>query len=195
MRYFRAFAILALTAAVSVSDTGEKFSAESSKVTVSGTSTAHDWTVEGTVINGAVEITPALPDNPSDLARTRVSVTAEIPVVSLKSGKRAMDEVMYKALKSKDHPTIRFVLTGIRPESGNSQSFRVKATGDLTVAGQTRRKSMTANVRRVSSSTLRISLSTTMKMTDFGIRPPTALLGAIRSGDTVTVGITWTVKK
>jgi hypothetical protein len=30
-----------------------------------------------------------------------------------------------------------------------------------------------------------------MKMSDFGIKPPTAMLGVIKSGDAITVKVNW----
>ncbi len=38
---------------------------------------------------------------------------------------------------------------------------------------------------------LSIATKTPLKMTDYGMTPPTAMFGMIRSGDAVTVEVTW----
>ena len=40
---------------------------------------------------------------------------------------------------------------------------------------------------------LTIATTTTQKMTDFGITPPTAMFGTIKSGDQVRIDVTWHV--
>ena len=62
--------------------------------------------------------------------------------------------------------------------------------GQLTVAGKTRNVKLDVAVVPAGSN-LSVSTHAAFKMTDFAIKPPTAMLGMIRSGDAVTVNVTW----
>lgn len=70
-----------------------QFSANS-KVTVAGTSTLHDWTMDTESVKGEADI--EVSDNKILSIK---EIKAEIPVESLKSGKSAMDKNAYEALK------------------------------------------------------------------------------------------------
>ena len=48
-------------------------------------------------------------------------------------------------------------------------------------------------VRRLSTDRLEISGDTSLRMTEFGIDPPTAMLGMLHTGDIVHVRWTWIV--
>jgi hypothetical protein len=74
-----------------------------SKVTVDGTSTVHDWTVESQILRGTMEVPADFASNPAAAAKnTKVEIT--IPVRQLKSGKTAMNNIMWEAMKMKEHP-------------------------------------------------------------------------------------------
>src|SRR5690554_7280057 len=60
-------------------------------------------------------------------------------------------------------------------------------SSDLTLAGVTRQIQMDVNVEETSEG-IRYTGSVPLKMSDFEIRPPTAMFGALRTGDEVTVG-------
>jgi polyisoprenoid-binding protein YceI len=61
-----------------------------------------------------------------------------------------------------------------------------KCSGDLTIAGQT--KSVTMDVEfRLGSDGAAVKGSYTLEMSDYGIKPPTLMLGAIKVRDPVTI--------
>ena len=145
---------------------------------IAGTSNIHDWTstaekvkVEGSYILGADQF---------DIPTLRV----KIPVESIKSSKgRIMDNKTYDALQSEKHPEITFVLKDITDVKATS----LKAVGTLTIAGKA--KTVTLNVERRldDKGVLTFTGKKALKMTDFGVDPPTALLGTLKTGDDVTV--------
>ena len=78
-----------------------------SSVKIDGTSTVHDWTVEGKLIGGFMDVDGEFP---SDLSVATVpeltsppKVNVQIPVRSIKSGKSTMDSVMHTAMKQSKH--------------------------------------------------------------------------------------------
>lgn len=177
----------------------------SSRLTVEGTSTIHDWTVEGHLIRGELifqDIEPAslwTHANPFPQALD-VTVHVEIPVDSLKSDNNGLNRRMYEALKADVHPTMTYRLeraeirTGQTADaSGSGASLIVETAGVLTVAGVDRTVDIPMQVTRLPGDGLEVSGETSLKMTEFGIEPPRAMLGALRTGDTVKVQWTWTL--
>lgn len=165
-----------------------------SKVRIEGTSTIHDWTVESQMIGGAMELETS---TAADLLSMKVKPKVEvaIPVRSLKSGKKPMDTVMYNAMKQTDHPKIEYHLGKLTPKGVGDKpdTFVYTATGALTVSGVTRTNSMTVNISRIDKTQLKVTGTTNLKMTDFGIKPPAPdlALGLIKTGDDIKITFEW----
>ena len=165
-----------------------------SKVTVDGTSTVHDWTVESRIVKGTMEVPADFASNPAAAAKnTKVEIT--IPVRSLKSGKTSMNNIMWEAMKMKEHPNIVYKLVELTPKSGGAQgsSAQFDAKGTLTVAGVTRTNTMPVTIEKAGETKAKATGTTTVKMTDFGIKPPapTVGLGFIKTGDDVKISFEW----
>lgn len=186
---------VALCAALAVfaADTIRFESQPGSKVKVDGTSTVHAWTVESQIVKGTMEVPADFASNPAAVRSAKVEVT--IPVRSLKSGKTSMNNIMWEAMKIKEHPNIEYKLTELTPRSGSAQagSAQFDAKGTLTVAGVTRTNTMPVTIEKVGENKARATGTTTVKMTDFGIKPPAPAvgLGFIKTGDEVKVSFEW----
>lgn len=176
-----------------------------SRVQLLGTSNLHDWTIKGTVIEGYVDVNETCRLNPkvqelSGLDRVMASVKThvEIPIPSLKSGHAGMDKNTYKALKSEQYPRIIYNLEKISIRS-QPQPPRMTATFDTTgrlfVAGATRTIPMTVTAEPRDDRQFQVSGEITIRMTDFGIRPPTALFGTLKTGDQLTIQFTWVLDR
>lgn len=194
-----ALGVALLTAtAVFGADTIHFDSRPGSKIKIDGTSTVHDWTVESGIIKGGMHVPADFASNPAAAAKnTKVEVT--IPVRSLKSGKTAMNNIMWEAMKMKDHPNIDYKLIELTPKSGGAQgaSAQFDAKGALTVAGVTRTNTMPVTIEKLGDNKAKASGTTTVKMTDFGIKPPapTVGLGFIKTGDDVKIAFEWHVEQ
>merc|ERR1712000_68435 len=111
------------------------------------------------------------------------SVKAE----SLKSGKSGMDKNTYKALNTGKYKTIDFNLTSVsKIEKISENSFKAIVKGDLTISGSKKSISLTLNLK-LDGSKLLVEGEKALKMTDFGIEPPKALLGTIKTGDAIKI--------
>lgn len=201
-------AALALAANANAADNTVRLSSKpGSKVFMDGTSSIHDWTVEGAIISGAFEVEPEFLTDLS-LKSVKSLMTKEtnpkceisIPVRSLKSGKQKMDEIMLDALKSSEHKAIVFklkemVVKGDVPASG---AAKFDAKGDLTVAGTTKPCDMEVAIERVANGRVKFIGSQKLKMTDFGIAPPSPEIPGmdrIKTGDDITIRFEWLVGK
>jgi polyisoprenoid-binding protein YceI len=192
--------IAGLTAAVVLSAqaqtlTGYK-SAIGSKVTIDGTSNIHDWTVEGSVISGILEL-----DKDTLLKGAAGAVpckaTVKIPVRSLKSGKDKMDEVMQEHMSMEKYPMIDYTLTELKVVKAGANGVECESKGNLVVSGTTNAITMPVTIAKAGDDGLKIDGKIDLKMTTFNIKPPQPALamGLIKTGDDVKLGITWLVKE
>ena len=114
-------------------------------------------------------------------------LTFSVEVEQLKSGKSGMDNNTFKALNSKTYKTINFKLVSVTKISEKSENnFTIETQGDLTISGVTKRINQTFTVKIIGKKAV-FSGKTKIDMTVFGVKPPTALMGTIKTGKDVTV--------
>lgn len=163
----------------------EKYDVVSSKVTISGTSNLHDWvsTVNNVTATGAIDIVNG---EVSEINNFNV----KIPVTSIKSDNGSiMDNKTYDALKYKAYPNIYFELTSATP-SANKQ---LKVVGKLSVAGVKRVITMDVDYKILTNGNIVFTGKESLKMTDYKVNPPTALMGTLTTGDLITINFNITV--
>lgn len=166
----------------------------SGKNMIKGTSSMHDWQSVVEKQSGAAVINTA---GTLDIKSLNVRMATK----SIRSVKEngsyydaSMDKNTYKALDADKYPEIVYTLTSTSnvKTSGNTSTFT--ATGNLTIAGKTNR--VTFPVKAVvNGNNITFTGSTKFKMSSFGIKPPTALLGTIKTGDDITIVINTTYTK
>lgn len=185
-----ATAMTLAAAAPAFAQTAVLTTAPTSKLTVAGGSNVHDWSCSGSKFDAAVEMDATSLTLPlAEVGKPIVKVVVSIPTKSIKCGKDKMDENMYKALKAEQFPTIKYELTSYKldPSKTTATSFVALTEGQLTVAGTTAKVEIPVTANRkdggqfVGEGTLR------MLMTDVGIKPPTALLGTMRTKNEITI--------
>ena len=169
-----------------------------SKLKLDGTSTIHDWTVESSIIGGFIEFESADALDPAKASgEVKARVEVNVPVTSLKSGKKPMDEIMHDAMKVKDHKNVKFVLKDMKAQPRQAgQPLKFNTLGELTVAGVTKPIDLVVTLEPEGNK-LKASGSKQVKMTDFGIKPPAPALGLgfIKTADEVTVTFEWNTRK
>jgi polyisoprenoid-binding protein YceI len=160
-----------------------------SKLWIEGTSNLHGWSCKANQLDAAVELDAAAATNLASAAPKALKhVTVRVPVKSLKCGHGAMDDNLYKALKADDDSSIRYILASFEPSGGAAKdSFTLNTVGTLEVAGRENQVSMAVEATRLPDGTVKAVGSVPIKMTDYGIKPPTALFGRLKTGDEVTV--------
>ena len=168
-----------------------------SMLKMEGTSTIHDWTMEGTLIGGFLEVDSQFPTSALTNAQAaKPNVQAVIPVRSLKSYAKRMDEVMQEHMNATKFPKIEYRLIELKPKptAGTSDPAQFDAVGTLTIAGVTRTNTMPVMFERVEGNKLKVTGSTPLKMTDFGVEPPApSILGmpVIKTGDDIKISFEW----
>jgi polyisoprenoid-binding protein YceI len=157
-----------------------------SKITIAGTSNVHDYTAttaKASITNvrlGGSVAGDAFWDEvqkPGGLESFDISIPAE----SLKSSKEGLDKNMYKALKTKEHKDIVFSLKSMSGTPG-----ALSATGLLRIAGVEREVTLPLKTARKGDG-LVVSGTVDVLMTDYGIKPPTAMLGMVKADPKIKV--------
>jgi polyisoprenoid-binding protein YceI len=202
MKFMRSFSVKALAlllGVVAVSAQVRYQASPGSKVKIDGTSTIHDWTVEGGVIGGFIEFESDSVIDPAKATTGEVKAKVEVsfPVRTLQSGKKPMNDIMYDTMKVKDHTAIKYVMKEMKAQERKAgEPLKFDTKGDLTVAGVTKPIDMVVTLEPQGNK-LKATGSKQLKMTDFGMKPPAPAvgLGLIKTADEVTVTFEWVTAK
>lgn len=160
-----------------------------SEVSFTGTSSLHGFSCKTTQFDAQLSVDPEYATNLADLARPIGAVNVTIPVRSLSCGNKGLESNMLKALKADQHATITFRLTTyeIEAASRSETAFTAQATGSLSIAGRERPVQLRLRGERHPDGAVRARGERDLLMSDFGIRPPTMMLGAVKTGDRIVV--------
>jgi hypothetical protein len=160
----------------------------SSRVSIAGTSNIHAYTASTTaarivrlqVASGAVgaNVWEQIL-KPGALEAFEIS----IPAATLSSPKEGLDKNMHKALKVTEHPDITFRLSRLE---GAEASGAIRGVGILKIAGVEREVTLALKTQRAEG-TFTVTGEVHLLMTDFGITPPKAMLGMLKTDPKVTV--------
>lgn len=161
-----------------------KFSAKNNiTMSVSGTSTMHDWVMKSTTGDCTATFT-------EDAKGTLTDVTAFTFTVSskaLKSGKDGMDKNAYKALKADKNPTITATLKSADVIAKDAKNYTIKAVVKLTIAGKTLETDLIAQAKHINDNSYVITGEKKISMKDYGMEPPSFMLGAVKTGNDVNI--------
>ena len=164
-----------------------------SKLSINGDSSVHKWKVETKVVGGFLQVDSAALAEPGKI-ETKGKVI--IPVRQLKSGKKRMDEVMHAAMNEKKHKLIDFTLSGLNVNSVKDGVANCASNGTIKINGKTKPLTMDISIASKGDQ-LVVTGSAILKMTDFGIKPPSPKLptGNIVTKDEVKISFEWVVAK
>ena len=168
---------------------GQLYIQHESKLWLEGTSTLHDYSSKATKIVGTIEM-DSLSAEMKFKNMESVLSKAEIiiPIKSMHSESEKMDNNMYEALKADDHPEIlyKFMQDSIISDS-NKDSLILKAIGKLTVAGKENTTEMKVTLTKNNDGSIRVTGAKELFMTDFGVDPPSFMLGVLKTNNRVIV--------
>jgi len=159
-----------------------------SKLWIEGGSNLDDWTCRASSIDAAIDVDEAFLKTAAATPSLLKKVQVKVPVRNLKCGHGGMDNNLYKALKADDTPDISYIIATFDVVPGaTNDSFTVKTVGALKIAGTEKTVSMDVMATRLEDGSIRADGELPLLMTDFGVKPPTAMLGTLRTSNKVTV--------
>jgi polyisoprenoid-binding protein YceI len=153
----------------------------SSTMTIQGTSSLHDW--EEKVDKFDVRLSVKLKDKEITSIDNANFVCK---AASISSESSIMTNKTLEALKADKFPEITFKLVSVDKLTSQGGTFSGTASGDISLAGVTKRITLAFTGINTSN---RITLkgSKTVSLKDYNIKPPTAMLGTLKTGDQVTI--------
>jgi hypothetical protein len=159
------------------------------RVAISGTSNIHPYTASTTTLRIVrLQLQPSLTDpefldaivKPGAIGAFEIA----IPAASLTSPKEGIDKNMHKALKVAEFPEITFSLVRLERSPGAADLLR--GIGTLQIAGISRDVVLNlAATQNGGAITVKGELQ--LLMTDYGVTPPKALMGMLKTDPRVTV--------
>ena len=185
---FRIFTCVAMATCIAIAALAARaqsatLTLSSATVSIAGTSNVHDFTaVAKDVRMTRLAITAGVPaaavlDNPAAVEAFEIVIRT----ASLTSPREGLDKNMYKALKVAEFPEIVFRLNKLE-----GRGAALKAIGMLKIAGV--EKEVTFDVKAAAApTTLTISGQVPVLMTDYGIAPPKAMMGMLKTDPKITV--------
>lgn len=183
------FATALLPAVAQAQQSELKLSAQgASKLWVEGKSTVRDWKCDATKIEATVTGTGvASKASAKDVGAAAKRALLTIPVAQLDCHNGTMNEHMRKALKANDNKTIQYRIATweLTPRSDDSAS--VKTSGTLVMAGAEKPISVELTAKRAAAGTWQLNGSKSILMTEWGIKPPSLMLGTMKVRDPVTI--------
>ena len=154
-----------------------KINSQSSTMTILGTTNVHNFQSKVTQMSGDLVIS----------GKKVQSLKVDVPVKSIKSNEKLMDTKTYEAFNAEKNPTITFQLIDAVIQKATAEDIVVAVTGNLTMAGVTKKVSFNTTGKALKAGTFQFTGSVALKMTDFKMKPPTAMLGMMKVGDAITL--------
>ncbi|MEO7313741.1 MAG: YceI family protein [Ginsengibacter sp.] len=194
-KYIKSLALIAILGFANTGYTQSIYKIKDSKdvaMKLSGTSTLKKWDMEAKTATGEAQfVFKTGSDN--DLESVQ-SLSLSLKVKDLQSDNKKLNKHAYKALKADEFKNINYKLTS-STLSAEKGGYLLKAKGKLTIKGITNDIVMDVHIVVNKNSTVTGKGSYKLNMTDYKVDPPTFLVGAMKTGDTVTLDFTVVYKK
>ncbi|MFY8003656.1 MAG: YceI family protein [Chitinophagaceae bacterium] len=159
---------------------------ENASLVVSGTSTLHDWTMKSGSTAGDVTVVFDASGKITDIQNVQFTTVVD----ALKSGKGGMDKNAYNALLKEKNPNITFNSSNVTVTAVGANHYQIKSIGALTIAGTTKDVELLAKATLNADKTIVIEGSKKINMKDFGVKPPSFMMGTIKTGENITLQFT-----
>lgn len=154
---------------------------QASEMHMYGTSNVRDWDAAVVVSDGKISVSETIGNG-----QWISSLELVMPVSSIDSGNSGLTDNIHKYLNQRRHPEIRFSFNEIESNSNTDSGYDVIAKGSLTVAGKTQPVRVRGTLQEKDGK-ITITGEHELKMTDFGIDPPRAVMGTVRARDEVKI--------
>jgi polyisoprenoid-binding protein YceI len=156
---------------------------------IEGDSTLHKWTSTATAVAMTFTLADGAPATLSAAIKASKikGLEVRIPVAGLKSGESGLDKNLRNAMSAEKFPYVDFRLGAYEIKTGASDGvLTATAAGELTIAGQTKPVSLDVEFR-LGPDGAAVKGGCSLNMSDYGIKPPTLMLGTIKVRDPVTI--------
>jgi polyisoprenoid-binding protein YceI len=158
-----------------------------SRLWIEGTSTVRDYKCTSTALQATVEAAG------TDAVRALLggnkavkTVQFVVPAKTLDCGNSTMNGHMLTALKAGDHPDIAFRLVSYDLATGENGE-KGTLNGVLTIGGTDQTIALPVQLLEGAAGALRVTGKYELNMKDYGLKPPSLMLGTMKVREKVTV--------
>ncbi|WP_320051771.1 YceI family protein [uncultured Acetobacteroides sp.] len=168
-----------------------RYTIRSQKVEIVGTSNIHDWTAVVGKLSGSSDF--VVENN------TITGIKAAVVDVDASSLAGSKGGIMNRKIKecfdSESYPHIRFVLAKVNGVQTTGNVSTINLVGNITIKTTTVPVEFLVKATALASGEIEVRTSKQIRMSDFNLKPPTALLGTLKTANDVTVNIYFLLKK
>lgn len=157
----------------------------SSTLTVEGTSTVRGWKCAAKKLDAAI-----VAETSADLSGFVQNAAVIIPVAQLDCGNGKMNEHMRKALLAEKNADIKFTLNSYELKGNNAD-----LKGSLQIAGQTQPITIPATVTEEGANVVKVKAAKQIDMRQWGVKPPSLMMGTMKVKELVTVNFDVSIKR
>lgn len=160
---------------------------EKSRVTLSGTTNINTFEcVSDSAIPGGYLVADLLPGSNAIFFS---DATLPLKVNSFDCGNRLMNKDLHQALGGSLSPFIKITLKEVRPVTSvkRSNAGKIRAEVTITINGKTKHTDLVVDYRTNNNYSYTITGTKQLKMSDFGITPPSPAMGLVKVRDQVDI--------
>jgi polyisoprenoid-binding protein YceI len=150
-----------------------------------GTSTLHDWEMNTQLVNGDALFNFA--PSGKNQSPTLPFLNFSLAVLNLKSDNKGLDNNAYKALKTDEFKLIYYKLLSTTITAVSDSKYLLHTKGNLTIAGVTKPIEMEVNCQVNKDGSITCTGSYSLNMIEYNITPPSFMMGAMKTGDNVSL--------
>jgi len=154
----------------------------SSTMIIHGTSSIHDWQMEVTDLECSATLL-VTGNYINSIRETRFLCKTK----SIISDYKLMNNKTYEALKADEFSIITFTMTNAGDISLPGNEFNGSINGFLSIAGEIKEIDVPFRGRLLTNGQVELEGRVPLKMSEFNIDPPTALMGTLKTGDEVWI--------
>jgi hypothetical protein len=159
-----------------------------SRLWVEGGSSVRSWKCDATRIEAAVTGAPVVPTaTAKDVSTAASHALLTIPVAQLDCHNGTMNEHMRKALKADANKVIEYRIAKWELTPRGADEGAVATSGTLAMAGAEKPVTVELTAKRGAEGAWHVTGSKTLRMTEWGIKPPSLMLGTMKVHDPVTI--------
>lgn len=159
-------------------------------ISVSGTSTMHDWVMNAN--SAECKVTLVIDDSGN---LTGISdMQFKMPTKALKSGKSAMDSNAYKALKADKNTHISARLKKADVTTKDNKTYMVNAKVTLNIAGTSKETDMVVKMKKINADSYEVVTTKDISMTEYNVTPPSFMMGAVKTGNDVSLSFNFIIQ-
>lgn len=158
------------------------------EISISGTSTVRNWTCE---VTAPVEVSPGgsaarAPGFPDGVQ----SATVTVQVTEIVCPEEEMIEHLQEAMRVEEYPEIVYRLQGYELTDGGEATL----SGTMTILDTTNPVEIEATLEETGRG-VEVTGETSLDMTEYGVEPPTVMLGMLHVGDVISLDFTTVVSR